>query len=99
MSYVTRLLLVLTSSSIKKEIRQQIERLWKDQREALEQMVLKFMLTEISPATMFDFEKQIAEWVREFARQLVEQVLNRWKRKIRSRCRTIWNIRPAATGG
>ena len=76
MSYVTRLLLILTSSAIEKKIRQQIEHSWESQREALEQMVLKFMLTEICPATVFDFEKQLAEWVREFARQLVEQVLN-----------------------
>ena len=77
MSYVSKLLLVLASHiEIKAEIREQIEERWKDQREALEQIVLKFLGAEISPASMFDFETQIAEQVREFARQLVEQVLN-----------------------
>ena len=76
MSYATRVLLVLTSCSIEKEVRRQIEELWEGQREALEQIVLKFVLAEISPATMFDFETQIAEQVREFARQLLERVLN-----------------------
>ena len=77
MSYATRLLLILTSASIENEVRRQIEELWEDQREALEQIVLKFVLAEISPATMFDFETQIAEQVRELARQLLERVLNR----------------------
>lgn len=77
MSYATRLLLILTSSSIEREVRQQIAQLWEDQREALEQIVLKFVLAEISPVTMFDFETQIAEWGRELARQLLQGVLNR----------------------
>lgn len=77
MSYATRLLLILTSSSMAREVRQQIAQLWEDQREALEQIVLKFVLAEISPATMFDFETQIAEWVRELARQLLRGILNR----------------------
>jgi hypothetical protein len=76
MSYATRLLLILARSSIKEEVRQQVESLWEGQREALEQIVLKFMLAEISPATMFDFETQLAEQVREFARQLLQGVLN-----------------------
>ena len=76
MSYVTRVLLLLTSASIKKEVREQIQQLWDDQREALEQVVLEFVRAEISPATMFDFETRIAERVRELARQLVENVLN-----------------------
>ena len=76
MSYVTQVLLLLTSASIKKEVREQIQRLWDDQREALEQVVLEFVRAEISPATMFNFETRIAERVRELARQLVENVLN-----------------------
>ena len=77
MSYVTRLLLVLTShAAIKTEIRHQIEQLWKNQGEALEEIVLKFLEAEISPKNMFDLEMQIAEQVREFARQLMERLLN-----------------------
>ncbi len=77
MSYVTQLLLVLTShAAIKTAIRRQIEQLWKDHREALEQAVLGFVEAEICPASMFDFETRIAERVRELARQLVENVLN-----------------------
>ena len=76
MSYVTQVLLLLTSASIKKEVREQIQRLWDDQREALEQVVLEFVRAEISPPTMFSFETRIAERVRELARQLVENVLN-----------------------
>ena len=76
MSYVTQLLLVLTSHAVvKTEIRRQMEQLWKDHREALEQTVLEFVQAEISPETMFDFETRIAERVRELARQLVENVL------------------------
>jgi hypothetical protein len=76
MSYATRLLLILASSSIRNEIRRQMERLWKEQCEELEEVVLAFILTEISPATMFDFETRIAERVRELGRQLIERVLN-----------------------
>jgi len=76
MSYVTRLLLILTSSSIEEEVRQQIEQLWEGQREALEEIVLKFVVAEISPTTMFDFEMQLAEQVRALARQLLQRVLN-----------------------
>ena len=43
MSYATRLLLILTSSSIEQEVRQQIEQLWENQREALVQVVLKLL--------------------------------------------------------
>ncbi len=77
MSYVTRLLLVLASHvAIKTEIRQQIEQLWKDHGGTLEEMVLKLLGAEISPASMFDFEMQVAEEFREFARQLMELALN-----------------------
>lgn len=76
MPYATRLLLILTSASIQNEICQQIGELWEDQREAFEKIVLTFVLAEVSPATMFDFETQIAEQVRELARQLVQRVLN-----------------------
>lgn len=77
MSYATRLLLILTSASIRNEVRRQIEELWESQREALEQIVLKFVTEEISPTTMYDFETQLAERVRELGRQLLQQVLNR----------------------
>lgn len=77
MSYVTQLLLVLTSQyAIKTEVHELLERLWSEHRETLEQIVLKFLTREISPTGMFDFETQLAEQVREFARQLVEQMLN-----------------------
>jgi len=75
--YVTQLLLVLAShAAIKTEIRRHIEQLWERHGEALEQIVLSFLQAEISPATMFDFEQQIAEQVRELARRLLENVLN-----------------------
>jgi hypothetical protein len=76
MSYATQLLLILTSASIQKTVRQQLGELWEEQREAMEQVVLKFLGAEINPAAMFDFETQVAEEVRELARRLVEQVLN-----------------------
>jgi len=76
MPYATRLLLILTSASMQNEVRRQIEELCGDQREALEKIVLTFVLAEISPVTMFDFETQIATQVRELARQLVQRVLN-----------------------
>jgi hypothetical protein len=69
-------LLILTSASIQNQVRRQIEELWEVQREALEKIVLTFVLAEISPATMFDFETQIAAQVRELARQLLQHVLN-----------------------
>jgi hypothetical protein len=77
MSYATRLLLILTSASIASEVRRQIEELWESQREALEEIVLKFVTAEITPTTMYDFETQLAERVRELARQLLQRVLNR----------------------
>jgi hypothetical protein len=78
MSYVTQLLLALASrAAVKTQIRQQIEHLWNEHRDALEQAVLKFVQAEISPAAMFDFETRIAERIQAFARQLVEKVLNR----------------------
>lgn len=76
MSYATQLLLILTSASIQETVRQQLGELWEEQREAMEQVVLKFLGAEINPAAMFDFETQVAEEVRELARRLVEQVLN-----------------------
>ena len=76
MSYATQLLLILTSASIQETVRQQLEELWENQREAMERVVLKFLGREINPAAMFDFETQVAEEVRELARRLVEQVLN-----------------------
>ena len=76
MPYVTRLLWILTSASIQNEVRRQIEELWKDQHEAWEEIVLTFVLAEISPATMFDFETRIAAQARELARQLLQRVLN-----------------------
>lgn len=76
MSYATRLLLICTSASIQETVRQQLEELWENQRAVMEQVVLKFLGTEISPAAVFDFETQVAEEVRELARRLVEQVLN-----------------------
>ena len=75
MSYATRLLLILASASIEKEIRQQIQQLWDEHRETLEETVLEFVMAESSPATMFDFETQIAERMRELARQLLQRVL------------------------
>jgi hypothetical protein len=41
MSYATQRLLILTTTSIENEVRRQIEGLWEDQHEALEQIVLK----------------------------------------------------------
>jgi hypothetical protein len=77
MSYVTRLLLVLTShAAFQAEIRQQIEQLWRGHGGALEEIMLKFLGAEISPANMFDLEMQVAEKVREFARQLMELAVN-----------------------
>ncbi len=76
MPYATRLLLLLTTASIQKEVRERIAECWDSQREAVERIVLKFLGAETSPATMFDFETQLAEQVRELARQIVEQVLN-----------------------
>lgn len=77
MSYVTELLRVLTSRyAIKTEVHELIERLWNEHREALEQIMLKFLTNEISPGAMFDFETAVAEQFREFARQVMEQMLN-----------------------
>ncbi len=76
MSYATQLLLILTSTSMQETVRRQLGELWEKQREAMEQVVLKFLGAEINPAAMFDFEREVAEEVRELARRLVEQVLN-----------------------
>ncbi len=72
---------------------------WKDHGGTLEEMVLKLLGAEISPASMFDFEMQVAEEFREFARQLMELGAEiRSRRMIQKRCPTMWSI-GRATGG
>jgi len=77
MLYGTYRMLVLASvGQIQVEMHEQIQRLLDDHREQLEQTALKFVLGEVSPTSMCEFETQIAEQVRELARQLMERVLN-----------------------
>ena len=76
--YVARLLLILTSASIRNELEPpQIDELWKDQREALERDGAEVQNAggDFSGNDV-DFETQIATQVRELARQLLERVLN-----------------------
>jgi hypothetical protein len=77
MSYATVRMLVLASlGQIQTEMHEQIQRLLDDRRDELEKITLKFVLGEVSPTTMFEFETQTAEQLRELGRQLMARVLN-----------------------
>jgi hypothetical protein len=77
MSYAIRRMMVLASlGQIQGEIREQIQRLLNDCGQAMEPLALKFLLGEVSPMTVFEFERQIAEQMRELGRQLMERLLN-----------------------
>lgn len=78
MTYATHLMLVLTSlSSIDREVKEEIERVLDGNLERLQEIVLQYLLSEVTPGSTFDFEERLAEQVRELARQLVERVFNR----------------------
>ena len=69
MTYATHLMLVLTSlSSIDRELKEEIERVLDGNLERLQEIVLQYLLSEVTPGSTFDFEQRLAEQVRELAR-------------------------------
>jgi hypothetical protein len=77
MSYATRLLLLLTSlSSVEKDLADRLRQVWDRQEQHLRNLVREFLLSEVSPQHVFDFERKLAEAVQELARQIVEHCYN-----------------------
>lgn len=77
MSYATRLLLLLTSiSSIETELAERLRPVLERAEEQLLKVVREFLLREVSPQTTCDFERKLADVVRELARELVEGCYN-----------------------
>jgi hypothetical protein len=77
MSYATHLLLIQASvDGIEKEIRERLSKVYQAQNERIHELVLKFVLAEVSPGSTFDFETELAEVVRELGRRVVEEVYN-----------------------
>lgn len=77
MSYATRLLVLLTSiSSIETELAERLRPMLKRGEEQLLKVVLEFLLREVSPQTTCEFERKMAEVVRELAREIVEDCYN-----------------------
>ncbi len=77
MPYATQLLLLLTSlPSIEEEVRDRIRETFDSHVERFDETVLRFLLSELSPCSAFEFERELADEVRELARELLEQVYN-----------------------
>ena len=77
MPYATHLLLLLTSvSSIDQELASRLRRMWERQERQLLNVALEFLLAPVSPHSAREFERKLAEAVRELARQVVEDCYN-----------------------
>jgi hypothetical protein len=77
MSYATSLALVFaTVACADRRLQQRLAELVEAHRQEIEQLVMRFVLTEITPQTTLDFERRLAERVREFARQVAELTYN-----------------------
>ena len=75
--HATRLLLVLTSlSSVEEETHELVDELLEGHRQRLIEITMKFRLQEVSPASAYEFEKEVAEAMREMSRQRVERTYN-----------------------
>jgi hypothetical protein len=71
------LLLLLTSiSSIETELAKRLRPVLERGNEQLLKVVREFLLAEVSPQSTCDFERQLADAVRELARELVEDCYN-----------------------
>jgi hypothetical protein len=76
-AYSTRLLLTLSNlTSVEEETRDLVGQVLQEARESLEEIATKFRLQEVTPATTYQFETELAEAVREMARRLTGQVYN-----------------------
>lgn len=71
-----RVLVFASLLPVAAQVREQLQQLVDAHRLRLEPMVLKFVLGEITPEAMYDFEQQLAAEFRETARQLLEGLLN-----------------------
>lgn len=77
MPYAMRLLLVLTSaSSVEQDLADRLRQVLAGQEQRLLQVVLEFLLAEVSPQSVHAFEQKLAEAVQELGREIVEQCLN-----------------------
>lgn len=77
MSYATSLARVFaTVAGADRRLQQRLAELVQAHQQAVEQLVMRFAVAEITPAKTLDFERQLAECVREFGRQVVELTYN-----------------------
>lgn len=77
MSHVNLFSLSLAIVSLAdRRLQQQLAELVETQRRTVEDLVLRFATSEITPAATLDFERQLAEDVREFARQVAQLTYN-----------------------
>lgn len=77
MSYATPLALVFaTVACADRRLQQRLAELAEAHRQEVEQLVLRFHGSEITPTTAFDFERRLETRMREFARQVTEATYN-----------------------
>jgi hypothetical protein len=77
MSYATSLAVVLaTVAGADRRLQQRLAEIVEMHRRTIEELALRFVLTEITPAATFDFERRLEACVRELARQVTEATYN-----------------------
>lgn len=77
MTYATQLLLCLTTAaSIETDLADRLRQRWSGHQRQLLNVVLEFLLSEVTPQSTFDFERKLADAVRELAREVVEECYN-----------------------
>lgn len=77
MPYAIRLLLVLASaSSVKTDLAERLRQVFGRWEQQLLNVVLEFMLAEVSPQSAYDFERKLSDVVRELAREIVQECYN-----------------------
>jgi hypothetical protein len=78
MDYPTRLLLaVAILPALAADLRRELDALWATCRPQFDELAIDALLTGPSPSAAFDFERRVADLIREFGRQVAEHVYNR----------------------
>src|SRR5690349_6939638 len=77
MSYATSLALVLaTVAAADRRLQERLAELLESHRQTIEELALRFVLTESTPTAALDFERRLEACVRELARQVTEATYN-----------------------
>ena len=78
MTYTTRLALTMsTLASVGAEVRERVAEVVTRHRDRIDQDILAFLARPVSPTGVLEFEHRLAARLREFGRELVEEVCNR----------------------